>query len=269
MATTPLVVTTEQIQQSTQIADDAVQAMKASAVDTLGIPIDPSTAIDKFDDPSSDISGVQKLVKAIALGSSKNIGGTDQSTPNTVVKRDAEGDFSAREITTQKIIFGDNSSLTSAASLSNLDNFHFEGGLGAKSSSGVWSKLYFSTSRYSNLSILTIDNSSTPTDPTIFEVSQNAVFHFDVSVLVDSTTQANTVYLAIGTWDGTQITPIKYLNIQYKVGGSDSVHTQGSIELNLVANTQYCFGFYQDSGVDWTHNDSASWWWVSGHRVPN
>jgi hypothetical protein len=63
--TTPLVVSTDIVAAADSVADDAVRVLKATAVDGSGSVVAESLA--GFDDPASNITGVEKLVKAIVV----------------------------------------------------------------------------------------------------------------------------------------------------------------------------------------------------------
>lgn len=95
-----------------EVADKAVQVLKVSAVNSETDEV-VAEAIKKFDDPKSNITGVEKLVKAIAIGSIVGTG-TNDSIPDTVVRRDENGNFSVNEITVNKVIFSDNTFLETA-----------------------------------------------------------------------------------------------------------------------------------------------------------
>jgi hypothetical protein len=69
MPTTPLEVTLVEAERATDIAEDAVRVLKAGAVDSnAAVVADP---IAGFDEPTTNITGVEKLVKAVAMGASK------------------------------------------------------------------------------------------------------------------------------------------------------------------------------------------------------
>src|SRR5687768_13914453 len=128
MATLPLEVSTEEATIATDVAADTIQVLKATAIDenTSALVAD---LLPGFDDVASDITGVEKMVKAIGIGAARLHSrildsATPDATPNTLVKRDAEGDFAGREVTVERLIFEDASFLTTSDDLSRVGHTH-------------------------------------------------------------------------------------------------------------------------------------------------
>ena len=109
----PVSVSSSEAAQANSIADIATNVLKDSAVDEQAAVVAPK--IVGFDSvPPTDIAGVRSIVNAVGIGVVTQLG-TSQADPKSFVKRDANGDFSTREITVDKIIFSDETFMIAAA----------------------------------------------------------------------------------------------------------------------------------------------------------
>lgn len=86
MATAPLSVTTAQAGKAESATNDAIQTLKATAVDGATVVAE---SLQGFDDPATNITGVQKLIKAIALGVVRS--GVDGSGATITLTGDVTG----------------------------------------------------------------------------------------------------------------------------------------------------------------------------------